>query len=630
MMKNNNYPVLDKVNNPSDLKKLDNRELKLLADDIREFILEVISQTGGHLAAGLGTVELSISLHYVFSTPIDKIIWDVGHQCYPHKILTGRKDKMLTIRKYKGISGFLKIDESEYDTFGAGHSSTSISAALGMAIARDAKGENHNIISVIGDGGITAGMSYEALCHAGYLKKDMLVILNDNEMSISPNVGAMNKYLTKILSGKTLSTIKQKSGELLSDKSPIKRIIKKIKDNAQNILSPGHLFEEIGFSYYGPIDGHDISSLNKVLTNLKNKSGPILLHVITKKGKGYKIAEQDPIKYHGVTPFNVKTGDSEKSKTPKMLTYTNIFSKWINYSASKNSNFVAITPAMREGSGLVEFEEKFPSRFFDVGIAEQHSVTLAAGLALGGLKPIVAIYSTFLQRAFDQLVHDVNLQNLDVMFAIDRAGLVGADGETHHGIYDISFMRILPKIILMTPSCERELVLMLNTGLSHKGPTAIRYPRGNTGCTDMVMTEEKVHIGKSRLIHKGQKLAILAFGQLLTEVIDISKKLSLTLIDMRFAKPIDKERIDQLSNTHQHLITIEDNVVTGGAGSSINEYLVEKGYEITITNLGIPDQIISHGSQNELYTEIGLDKKSLEYRINEIYNHISSNKKIVK
>ena len=630
MMKNNNYPVLDKVNNPSDLKKLDNRELKLLADDIREFILEVISQTGGHLAAGLGTVELSISLHYVFSTPIDKIIWDVGHQCYPHKILTGRKDKMLTIRKYKGISGFLKIDESEYDTFGAGHSSTSISAALGMAIARDAKGENHNIISVIGDGGITAGMSYEALCHAGYLKKDMLVILNDNEMSISPNVGAMNKYLTKILSGKTLSTIKQKSGELLSDKSPIKRIIKKIKDNAQNILSPGHLFEEIGFSYYGPIDGHDISLLNKVLTNLKNKSGPILLHVITKKGKGYKIAERDPIKYHGVTPFNVKTGDSEKSKTPKMLTYTNIFSKWINYSASKNSNFVAITPAMREGSGLVEFEEKFPSRFFDVGIAEQHSVTLAAGLALGGLKPIVAIYSTFLQRAFDQLVHDVNLQNLDVMFAIDRAGLVGADGETHHGIYDISFMRILPKIILMTPSSERELVLMLNTGLSHKGPSAIRYPRGNTGCTDMVMTEEKVHIGKSRLIHKGQKLAILAFGQLLTEVIDISKKLSLTLIDMRFAKPIDKERIDQLSNTHQHLITIEDNVVTGGAGSSINEYLVEKGYEITITNFGIPDQIISHGSQNELYTEIGLDKKSLEYRINEIYNHISSNKKIVK
>ena len=629
-MKNNNYPLLDKVNSPSDLKKLDNSELKLLADDIRTYILEVISQTGGHLAAGLGTVELSISLHYVFNTPIDKIIWDVGHQCYPHKILTGRKDKMLTIRKYKGISGFLKIDESEYDVFGAGHSSTSISAALGMAIARDAKGQDQKIISVIGDGGITAGMSYEALCHAGYLKKDMLVVLNDNEMSISPNIGAMNKYLTKILSGKTLSTIKQKSDELLSDKSPIKRIIKKIKDNAQNILSPGHLFEEIGFSYYGPIDGHDISSLNKVLSNLKNKNGPILLHVITKKGKGYKIAEQDPIKYHGVTPFNVKTGVSEKIKAPKVLTYTNIFSKWINHAASKNSNFVAITPAMREGSGLVEFEEKFPSRFFDVGIAEQHSVTLAAGIALGGIKPIVAIYSTFLQRAFDQLVHDVNLQNLNVMFAIDRAGLVGADGETHHGIYDISFMRILPKIILMTPSNESELLLMLNTGLNYKGPSAVRYPRGNTTCTDVVMTEDSVPIGKSRLIQKGQKVAILVFGQLLNEVIDISKKLSLTLIDMRFAKPFDKERIDELSSTHQHLITIEDNVVTGGAGSSINEYLVEKGHEITITNFGIPDRIISHGSQSELYSEVGLDKKSLEYRINEIYNHISSNKKIVE
>ena len=629
-MKNNNYPLLDKVNSPLDLRKLDSSELKLLADDIRAYILEVISQTGGHLAAGLGTVELSISLHYIFRTPIDKIIWDVGHQCYPHKILTGRKDKMFTIRKYKGVSGFLKIDESEYDVFGAGHSSTSISAALGMAIARDAKSQDHKIIAVIGDGGITAGMSYEALCHAGYLNKDILVVLNDNEMSISPNVGAMNKYLTKILSGKTLSTIKQKGGELLSDKSPIKRIIKKIKDNAQNILSPGHLFEEIGFSYYGPIDGHDISSLNKVLGNLKNKNGPILLHVITKKGKGYKIAEQDPIKYHGVTPFNVKTGVSEKIKTPKLLTYTNIFSKWINHAASKNSNFVAITPAMREGSGLVEFEEKFPSRFFDVGIAEQHSVTLAAGIALGGIKPIVAIYSTFLQRAFDQLVHDVNLQNLNVMFAIDRAGLVGADGETHHGIYDISFMRILPKIILMTPSNESELVLMLNTGLNYKGPSAVRYPRGNTASTDIVITEDSVPIGKSRLIQKGQKVAILVFGQLLNEVIDISKKLSLTLIDMRFAKPFDKERIDELSSTHQHLITIEDNVVTGGAGSSINEYLVEKGHEITITNFGIPDRIISHGSQSELYSEVGLDKKSLEYRINEIYNHISSNKKIVE
>ena len=629
-MKNKKYPNLDRINSPNDLKELDNRQLNDLAEEIRHYILEVISQTGGHLAAGLGTVELSISLHYVFNAPIDKIIWDVGHQCYPHKILTGRKDKMLTIRKYKGISGFLKIEESVYDAFGAGHSSTSISAALGMAIARDAKKENHKIVSVIGDGGITAGMSYEALCHAGYLQKDMLVVLNDNEMSISPNVGAMNKYLTKILSGKTLSTIKQKGDEFLSEKSPIKKIIKKIKDNAQNILSPGHLFEEIGFSYYGPIDGHDILSLNKVLSNLKNKGGPILLHVITKKGKGYKIAEQDPIKYHGVTPFNITTGASEKPKSPSNLTYTNVFSKWITNAAKKDTNFVAITPAMREGSGLVEFEVQFPDRFFDVGIAEQHSVTLAAGLAMGGLKPIVAIYSTFLQRAFDQLVHDVNLQNLDVMFAIDRAGLVGADGETHHGIYDISFMRILPKIVLMTPSDEDELLLMLNTGLNYKGPVAVRYPRGNTASCDINMTDKDIPIGKSKLINKGEKIAILVFGPLLHDVIEISNKLSLTLVDMRFAKPIDKERIDELAQTHQHLITIEDNVISGGAGSSINEYLVEKGYEINITNFGVPDRTVSHGSQSELYAEIGLDKKSLEFRINEIYNHISKNKKIAE
>ena len=629
-MMNSKYLLLDHVNSPSDLRNLDSDQLILLTHEIRNYILEVISKTGGHLAAGLGTVELSISLHYIFNTPIDKIIWDVGHQCYPHKILTGRKEELLTIRKYKGISGFLKIKESEYDVFGAGHSSTSISAALGMCIARDIQKQNHKIIAVIGDGGITAGMSYEALCHAGYLKKDMLVILNDNEMSISPNVGAMNKYLTKILSGKTMSTIKQKGGEFLSDKHPIKRIIKSLKDNTQNLLSPGHLFEEIGFSYYGPIDGHDIPSLNKVLSNLKNKSGPILLHVITKKGKGYKIAEKDPIKYHGVTPFNVKTGASEKKIKSPVLTYTNIFTRWINNAASKNSNFVAITPAMREGSGLVEFEEKYPDRFFDVGIAEQHSVTLAAGLAVGGLKPIVAIYSTFLQRAYDQLIHDVNLQDLDVMFAIDRAGLVGADGETHHGIYDISFMRILPGIIIMTPSNENEMWMMLNTGLKHKGPSAIRYPRGNTQGNELLTTDDQIDIGKSLIVNKGQKIAILVFGQLLNEVVDIANKLSLTLVDMRFVKPLDKDMIDELSKGHSHLITIEDNVVTGGAGSSINEYLVEKGYEMPITNLGIPDTVISHGSQKELYAEIGLDKKSLEFKINEIYNHISKNKKIVE
>ena len=629
-MKDKTYSLLDQINVPCDLKEFSDDELINLASDIREYILDIISKTGGHLAAGLGTVELSVVLHYIYNTPVDKIIWDVGHQCYPHKILTGRKEELETIRKYKGISGFLKIDESEYDAFGAGHSSTSISAALGLCIARDLKKEKHKVIAVIGDGGMTAGMSYEALCHAGYLKKDILVILNDNEMSISPNVGALNKYLTKILSGKTLATIKEKSNELLSGENLIRRFIKNIKDNAQNILSPGHLFEEIGFSYFGPIDGHDIKSLKNILNNLKNKSGPTLLHVITKKGKGYKIAEKDPVRYHGVTPFDIKTGVSHKPKIKNVLTYTNIFSKWINHTAQDNKDFIAITPAMREGSGLVEFEENYPNRFFDVGIAEQHSVTLAAGLSVGGLKPIVAIYSTFLQRAYDQLIHDVNLQKLNVMFAIDRAGLVGADGETHHGIYDISFMRILPNIVLMTPSNENEMWKMLNTGLVYNGPSAIRYPRGNTNGNEIALTDDIIEIGKSLTVREGNKIALLVFGELIKNVIDIAEQLSLTLIDMRFAKPLDTKRINELAESHQYFITIEDNVITGGAGSSINEHINNNGLKINITNIGIPDRIISHGSQDELYKEIGLDKKSLEIKINEIYNLISQNKKVVE
>ena len=624
-MKNKSYPILDQVETPEDIRVLDIKELESLASDIREYILDTISKTGGHLAAGLGTVELSIALHYVFNTPVDKIIWDIGHQCYPHKILTGRKNKLDSVRKYNGISGFLKTKESEYDVFGAGHSSTSISAALGMAIARDFQNKKHNIISIIGDGGMTAGMSYEAMCHAGYLKTDMLVVLNDNEMSISPNVGALNKYLTRLM-----SAIKEKGNNLLDERNPIKKIAKAIKDNTQNILTPGHLFEEIGFSYYGPIDGHDLQSLNEVLKNLKTKKGPILLHVITKKGKGYKIAEKNPIKYHGVTPFDIATGAADKPKLKNSLTYTNIFTKWINYSAQYNENFVAITPAMREGSGLVEFEENYPKRFFDVGIAEQHSVTLAAGLAIGGLKPIVAIYSTFLQRAYDQLIHDVNLQNLNVMFAIDRAGLVGADGETHHGIYDISFMRVLPNIVIMTPSNENEMWMMLNTGLQFEGPSAIRYPRGNSSGNEVIITDETIEVGKSLTVCEGGSIAILVFGELLNKVFDISKKLSLTLIDMRFAKPLDANKINELSRTHKYFITIEDNVVMGGAGSAVNEYITENSLDINIINLGIPDRIISHGSQDELYAEIGLDKKSLEIKINELYNHITKNEKVIK
>ena len=628
-MKNKSYSILDKVNFPEDLKKLSSVELNNLASDIREYILDVISKTGGHLAAGLGTVELSIALHYVFDTPIDKIIWDVGHQCYPHKVLTGRKNKLRSIRKHGGLSGFLKIEESNYDVFGAGHSSTSISAALGICIARDIKNENYRVVSVIGDGGMTAGMSYEAMCHAGYLKKDILVVLNDNEMSISPNVGALNKYLTRILSNKTLSEIKEKSGKFLNETSPLKKLARKIKENAQNILSPGQLFEELGFSYYGPTDGHDIYSLKTVLKNLKEKKGPILLHVITKKGKGYKIAENNPIKYHGVSPFNIKTGTSDKPKLRNTLTYTNIFSKWINHSAKYDESFVAITPAMREGSGLVEFEENYPKRFFDVGIAEQHAVTLAAGLAVGKIKPIVAIYSTFLKRAYDQLIHDVNLQNLNVMFAIDRAGLVGADGETHHGIYDISFMRILHNIVLMSPSNENEMWKMLNTALLYNGPVAVRYPRGNTCGNEILITDEIIKVGESLTVYKGKKIALIVFGDLINNLFEISKKLSLTLVDMRFVKPLDTNKIDALSKNHDCIVTVEDNVVIGGAGSSVNEYVNQKGLKINIINLGVPDQVISHGSQEDLYRQIGLDKKSLEIKINEIYNQLALNKKIV-
>ncbi len=628
-MKNKSYPLLDNIKNPDSLKKLNSEELNILASEIRGYLLDVISKTGGHLAAGLGTVELTIALHYIFNTPKDKLIWDVGHQCYPHKIITGRKEELKKIRSYGGISGFLKIDESEYDVFGAGHSSTSISAALGMCVARDAMKSDDHIVAIIGDGGMTAGMAYEALCHAGDLKADMLVILNDNDMSISPNVGALNNYLTKILSGKTFTSLKSRGKQILGDTNPIKEIVKKIKENTQSMFSPGHLFEEIGFKYFGPIDGHDIDSLKSVLKNLKNKKGPRLLHVVTTKGKGYKIAEKNPVLYHGVTPFDIKTGKNIKPKIKNTFTYTNVFSKWIQYAAQNEDSLVAITPAMREGSGLVEFEEEFPQRFFDVGIAEQHAVTLAGGMAKGGLKPIVAIYSTFLQRAYDQLIHDINLQKLNVLFAIDRAGLVGADGETHHGIYDISYLRILPNIVIMTPSNENEMWKMLNTGISYDGPSAVRYPRGNTQGKEIIICDEKLKIGKSITINEGKNIAILVFGPILNDVIDIAVNLSITLIDMRFAKPLDLDKILEISKTHKKIITIEDGVILGGAGSSVAEFIHEQGLDVSILNLGIPDRIISHGNQESLYAEIGLDKKSLEIKINEIYDHFCLNEKII-
>ena len=613
------YKILDKINDPTDIKDLSSHNLIELSNEIREYLLDSISKTGGHLAAGLGAVDITVALHYVYDTPNDIIVWDIGHQCYPHKILTGRKDKMFTLRKKGGISGFLKRDESEYDAFGAGHSSTSISAAVGYERAARLKKENKKIIAVIGDGGLTAGMAFEALSHAGGMKSNLLVVLNDNEMSISPNVGAVHKYLTRILTGKTFNSIKESGKKVLSKVKAIEEIAKKVENQAKGFITPGLLFEELGFKYYGPVDGHDVNGLVDVLQNLKEKEGPRILHIITKKGKGYKLAEQNPISYHGVTPFDIKTGVSKVNKVSNKLTYTQIFSRWINEMSRIDKDIVAITPAMREGSGLVEFEKNFPDRYFDVGIAEQHALTFAAGLSCGNLKPIVAIYSTFLQRAYDQLIHDIAIQDLDILLAIDRAGIVGADGETHQGIYDISFLRILPNVVLMTPSNEEEMWKMLTTGLNFRGIGAVRYPRGFTEGLDLDLSDKKLEIGKSKTIVKGKKIAYLVFGTLLNTVLKLAKKNGASVIDMRFVKPIDENIIISICKTHEYIFTVEDNVILGGAGSAVNEVVHKNNIRANIINLGVPDDIVSHGSQDEIFADLGLDMNGLENQTN---NHI--------
>ena len=611
----NNYPTLDKIDLPSDLKNLTPEELVVLSEEIRNFIIESVSITGGHLAAGLGTVELTIALHYVFETPKDKIIWDIGHQCYPHKILTGRKKLMSTLRKIGGISGFLKRNESEYDSFGAGHASTSISAAIGFEIASRLNNNENKIIAVIGDGGLTAGMAYEALSHGGGIKSNCLVVLNDNEMSISPNVGAVHKYLTRILTGKTYSAIKESGKQVLSRVKAFEIIAKKVESKAKSFLSPGLLFEELGFKYFGPVDGHDLENLIKIFTNLKDQKGPRMLHIITRKGKGYKLAEKNPVSYHGVTPFNPKTGKSKVNKINKIdnkLTYTQIFSRWLNEMAGVDKKLVAITPAMREGSGLVEFEKNFPDRYFDVGIAEQHALTLAGGLACNGIKPVVAIYSTFLQRAYDQLIHDIIIQELDVLLAIDRAGIVGADGETHQGIYDISFLRILPKILIMTPSNEQELWKMLTTGFNYIGPAAVRYPRGYSFGMDLKLTFEEIELGKAKIIRKGNKVAYLVFGTMLKTALSVAEELDITVVDMRFVKPLDIDMIKEICLHHDYIITIEENVILGGAGSAVNEVILSNGFAPKVYNLGVPDKTIMHGSQDQLLSELGLDEEGIK------------------
>ena len=621
------YKILDRIKKPSDIKTLGRNELQDLSDELRLFIIESISKTGGHLAAGLGAVDLTVALHFVYNTPEDILVWDIGHQCYPHKILTGRKEQMLSLRKKDGLSGFLRRDESVYDAFGAGHSSTSISAAIGYEIASKLKNEKKKIVAIIGDGGLTAGMAFEALGHAGGIKSDILVVLNDNEMSISPNVGAVHKYLTRILTGKAFSSLKESGKKVLGKVKAIEEIAKKVENQAKGFITPGLLFEELGFKYYGPVDGHDTNGLIDILANLKDKSGPRILHIITKKGKGYKLAEQNPISYHGVTPFNIKTGQAIKSKIKNKLTYTQIFSRWINEMAALNNDLVAITPAMREGSGLVDFEKKYPERYFDVGIAEQHAITLSAGLSCGGLKPIVAIYSTFLQRGYDQLIHDVVIQKLDVLLAIDRAGIVGADGETHQGIYDISFLRILPKIVIMTPSDELEMWKMLTTGFNYNGLASVRYPRGFSLGLDLDLKLENIEIGKSKLIRDGEKIAYLVFGTLINNVKLVAEKNNATVVDMRFAKPIDEKMIIDICNSHEYIFTVEDNAILGGAGSAVNEVVVKNGIQTKIVNLGVPDKMIPHGNQDDILSDLGLDVSGIMKTTND---HIASMVKLNK
>ena len=610
----NNYPLLSLINSPEDLRLLNKDQLPQLCQELRGYLLESVSQTSGHLASGLGTVELTVALHYVYKTPFDQLIWDVGHQAYPHKILTGRRDQMSTIRQKDGIHPFPWREESEFDVLSVGHSSTSISAGLGIAVAAERENAGRKTVCVIGDGAITAGMAFEALNHAGSVHTDMLVILNDNEMSISENVGALNNHLARIFSGSIYSTLRDGSKKILDKVPPVKNFMKKTEEHMKGVMfSPeSTLFEELGFNYIGPVDGHNIDELVATLTNMRNLKGPQFLHIKTKKGKGYAPAEKDPIGFHGVPKFDPISGELPKHNTKP--TYSKIFGDWLCEMAEKDSKIIGITPAMREGSGMVEFSQRFPEQYFDVAIAEQHAVTFASGLAIGGYKPVVAIYSTFLQRAYDQLIHDVAIQNLPVLFAIDRAGIVGADGPTHQGAFDLSFMRCIPNMIIMTPSDENECRQMLYTGYQCGKPAAVRYPRGNAIGIELTPLE-MLPIGKSRLIREGQKIAILNFGTLLPSALEASEKLNATVVDMRFVKPIDIEMINVLAQTHDYLVTLEENAIQGGAGSAVAEVLNSSGKSTALLQLGLPDYFIPQATQQEALKDLGLDSKGIEEKI---------------
>ncbi len=605
-MTSDQFPILDAIEFPSDLRQLPEAKLGSLAEELREFLIQSVAKTGGHFAAGLGAVELTVALHYIYDTPEDRLVWDVGHQSYPHKILTGRRNQMDTIRRWEGLAPFPKRAESPYDTFGVGHSSTSISAALGMAVAARQTGHNRKAVAIIGDGGMTAGLAFEALNHAGDLKADLLVILNDNEMSISPNVGAMSSYLTRVLSGRMYSTVREGSKKVLSHMPPVWEFARRAEEHVKGMVTPGTLFEELGFNYFGPVDGHDLDSLVQTLGNLRDLSGPRLLHVVTRKGKGYKLAEDAPVKYHGVSAFNPQQGLAA-TKSSGGPSYSQVFGEWLCDMAELDERLVGITPAMREGSGLMQFSERFPERYFDVGIAEQHSVTLAAGMACDGLKPVVAIYSTFLQRAYDQLIHDVTIQNLPVLFAIDRAGPVGGDGPTHNGSFDLSYMRCLPHLVIMAPADENELRQMLYTGFRLHQPTAVRYPRGRGPGTPIQKDMQALPMGKAELRRRGQGLALLAFGTLLQVAEQAAEKLDATVVNMRFIKPLDEELILRLAREHERLVTLEENAVAGGAGSAVDELLTAHGVRTPMLHIGLPDRYLEHGEREDMLRDAGLD-----------------------
>jgi 1-deoxy-D-xylulose-5-phosphate synthase len=615
------YPILETVEDPADIRTFDRKQLAQLATELRAFIVDSVAATGGHLSSNLGTVELTIALHYVFHTPDDKLIWDVGHQTYGHKILTGRREAMKRLRQKGGIAGFPRREESRYDAFGTAHSSTSISAAIGMAVAATQKGEDNRVVAVIGDGAMTAGMAFEALNNAKQADANVIVILNDNDMSISENVGALNNYLAKLMSGRFYAATKKTAEKVLSSVSPpMKELAKRFEEHAKGMITPSTMFEEFGFNYTGPIDGHNLDVLIDTLQNVTRLPGPQFLHVVTRKGQGYKHAEEDPITYHGPGKFDPGVGivkpAAPKDARPKP-TYTQVFGEWLCDMARADQRLIGITPAMREGSGLVRFSQEFPDRYFDVGIAEQHAVTFAAGLAVEGMKPVVAIYSTFLQRAYDQLIHDVALQNLPVVFALDRGGLVGADGPTHHGAFDLSFLRCIPNLTVMAPSDENECRQMLYTGFTLDTPSAVRYPRGTGAGVEVVKEMTALPLGRGEVRREGKRVAILAFGAMLRPALEAGAELNATVVNMRFVKPVDRELAYRLAATHDLLVTIEENVVAGGAGAAVAEALAADGVSVPMLHLGLPDAFVEHGDPQLLLADCGLDSQGIARAIRE-------------